>query len=190
MQIYLDMDGVLCDFIGGVGRLFKQNPLEFARKQATQGLYEAAGVPPAALWSKIEQAGANWWRNLDKSAIADDLVDISLAETNGDVFIVTSVPNFKDQSVLGGVHQGKIDWLSANLAVNGDPLFWRRRTLFVSTEHKHLLAREGRLIVDDTDVVTKTWTAAGGMAIQVDLLSPRVGDVIDRVRWAASGIGG
>lgn len=147
MDIFLDMDGVLCDFAGGVCALFgKPGP---SAGDPAQALHEYLGVPKGVMWSRIGEVGARLWENLEPLPWAQDLV--AWSRSHGNLYIATS------PALHPGSLSGKMVWLQRR--------FGKQFRDFIVSPHKHLLAAPGRLLIDDTTRQVDAFRASGGAAI-------------------------
>lgn len=145
--ILLDMDGVLCDFAGGVCALFgKAGP---QAGDVAQPLHEFLGIPKGHMWHRVGEAGPRLWENLEPLPWADELV--RLARSAGELLIATS-PSLNPASTAG-----KLVWLQRR--------FGRQFRDFAITPQKHLLAASDRLLIDDTAKHVDAFIAGGGQAL-------------------------
>lgn len=179
-KIFVDLDGVLCDFVdaasivNGCGGLPAHWP---------PGEYDVAavlGLSSARFWDFILNEGVSFWQNLAIYPWANDLLGlVSEAE-----YTILSAP-----SLEGGPDEvaGKIWWMNNHLGPR------RRHILFsvgpfrnyVLTPRKHLLAGSGRVLIDDCDANAKRFSDAGGRSITFpqpwnnnwDLADDRIGHV-------------
>ena len=146
-RIWLDMDGVLADFIGGTlimhGREFSDR-----QKITTYDYYEDWGLTKDEFWEKIR--GRGFWYNLGVLPWAKPLVE--LVRERDPNFMVCTIPS-KDTECI----QAKLDWLQDNLGVGMNHVAVMPR--------KWQLAAPGRLLIDDNPVYTKKWIDRGGDAI-------------------------
>lgn len=147
LTILLDLDGVLTDFAAGVCRLVGRDAPSAA--DIGRSVPECAGLNPGAMWQKIDQAGAKFWRELAPTPWADELV--ALCRDHGDIVIATS------PSQDPGAAAGKVAWMQRR--------FGRRWRDFVITPRKDLLAGPQRLLLDDTAKHVDAFVAAGGQAL-------------------------
>lgn len=145
--VFLDMDGVLCDFVGGVAALFNK-PSPQAGDPA-QPLHEYIGVPKGLMWNRIAESGAKLWENLEPLPWANDLV--ALARSAGEVMIATS-PSLQAASL-----SGKLTWLQRRFGVKFRD--------FVISPQKYLLARPQHVLIDDTEHHVSAFREAGGQAV-------------------------
>lgn len=159
--IFIDMDGVLSDFIGGVSRLLGLEPAQVLERwpRGEPHGYVAFGlqtednfwqVIDGKLGSKVE----DFWASLEMCERAKDLYD--LCSDRGPTFVLTSPSRNPASS------SGKVRWLQRH--------FGQRFRSFILTQHKYLMAAPGRVLIDDWDQNVEKWEKAGGRSILV----PRV----------------
>lgn len=147
--IYLDMDGVCCDFFGSVframGRAFP--PDTWPTRGAD--LPEIFGIPEPEFWSEVYRRNPELWAAMPEfpwfSSLVHDLRKIAPV-----VFL--SAPAVHAESVAG-----KVRWLQERFG----PLFEE----YIITARKADVARPGRLLVDDDAAVCEEFRRAGGQAL-------------------------
>ncbi len=150
-HVYVDLDGVLADFFGGVCDLFGKMvdpPDHF------HGLAAAFGVPENELWEKIDRAGSRFWSELEPYPWNEELLGIAQRIAGEGVYIATS-PSWQGCSAAG-----KMTWMTQQFAVPGRPF----RDFVIGT-HKHLLAHSQAMLIDDSPEKLTSWTEAGGVGI-------------------------
>lgn len=150
-RVYVDLDGVLADFFGGVCGLFGkmvEPPDHF------QGLASAFGVPENELWDKIDRAGSRFWSELEPFPWNEELLGIAQNIAEEGVYIATS-PSWEGSSAAG-----KMAWMTEQFAVPGEPF-----RDFMIGMHKHLLAHPHAMLIDDSPTNLEAWMDAGGVAI-------------------------
>ena len=147
MNILLDMDGVLKDFVSAA---IRANGYCFSHDDVNQwSLWEIAGATSLEFWANINgdegfwssMAEYDWWIELIEMVNAVD-------------------PNFSfctTPSHCPSAASGKLSWLQSHFG----PKFGN----YVLTPQKHLLARPANLLIDDSDSNVKDFRAAGGNAI-------------------------
>lgn len=168
MKIFLDMDEVLADFVGGACRAWGITrevveqywpagawdiipPLTVAlSKQRCPG---TSGFPPSMghdeFWEHINGSEDYW---LDLEALPWARVVTNLMYWVTDDWYIVSAPSRCPYS-----YSGKVKWLQRFFS----PAFNR----FVLTSHKHLLAGPNTLLIDDRDSNVEEFVAAGGAGI-------------------------
>lgn len=163
--VYLDLDGVLVDFIGGA--LAALGVPDAARHELTHwnSMDEQAErhglCPPgqgnAHVWSTIDDLGADFWAGLDTLPYGNVLLTHLLA-CNVDLCFVTAPSRHHDSAA------GKVMWLKNNLSnevYRNKPLHRR----FALCPTKHLLAAPTKLLVDDRDRNCRLFRKAGGQTV-------------------------
>lgn len=156
--IFLDMDGVLCNWTKGVAQILEMDYHEFLAKwpAGTASISDVLGVKKSHYWNKIDRMGAKFWRNLEPFPWFDDL--IATASEVGEIKILTS------PSCHGSSADGKMQWI----ADRWDRFKWRN---FVITNQKWLCAGPHRILIDDNDKqcqdfeTRKDGSPTGGTAI-------------------------
>jgi len=142
VRIFLDMDGVLTDFVGALCKLYNYDdawPL---------GEYDITKVLGPMVWNVITEAGEDFWINMEKTPEADELMHMA---SQYDYYIATS-PTLDPYSASGKMH-----WITMNY-----PKALRR---LIITPAKHLHARSDTLLIDDSDDQLLKWREAGGIAL-------------------------
>jgi 5'(3')-deoxyribonucleotidase len=164
--IYLDMDGVLCDF--ATPSLVAQG---FSEADSIQFLGNwNAGMDLAAIrspekyatsegmkaycddifWNNIKKLGINFWHSLRPYPWFNSLI-AQVEHLGYEWFILSSPGNHADAAA------GKIDWLHAQ--------FGNAFDRFILTHYKETLANEGTLLIDDSEKQCERFYAAGGRVI-------------------------
>lgn len=146
-MIFLDLDGVLVDFVGSVMRLHGRT---FDRTEWPRGcwnIHDVLGIPEVCMWERIDAAGSAFWANLMPYSWAYEL--IALAELSGK-FRICTAPSMSVHSA-----HGKAIWLEKH-GLTAASIFCR---------DKHLLAAPGRTLIDDSPINCERWQAAGGTAV-------------------------
>lgn len=149
-MIFLDMDGVLCDFASAA---FRVHDREFNADEYPKGqfaLEPVLGVTTKQFWDRIDSHGEAFWEQLEPLPWALELVTaVSMLDT---VIIATS-PSRSPAS-----YSGKRRWL-------------QRMGLHVLASmfgsEKWLLAQPGRTLIDDAEHNVFPWCRQGGDAILV-----------------------
>lgn len=159
MRVLIDMDGVLSFFVHGAAALWDLTPDDLyphwdpgsydMEPLLTKATGAAQPITPAQFWRPINDT-PGFWRNLPKLPWADELVRFVRGLTE-DFWIVTS------PSRCPGCIREKEEWVEAHFEVP----HWR----VVPTGQKHLLAKPGVLLIDDSDANVEKFRAEGGAAV-------------------------
>lgn len=131
-HIFLDMDGVLTNFVGGVEKVFDTDLSELN----TWNVATYLGISSHEFWGKIRQH-PHFWAELEPYPWARDLVGLCQEKTKGNVSIATSPtadPNCAGQ---------KMWWIGHRY-----PGF--RRSFLIGSQ-KYLLAKPHHLLIDDSN---------------------------------------
>lgn len=165
MTIFLDMDGVLADFVGAAGKihLFTEADLK-PGEDVTLSL----GMTPRDFWAPIDALGESFWENLEEYPWTDELIDLA-QHWNKDEWCILSAPSHSPSCLAG-----KMKWLQRKFG-------WDfRRFIFAPKTQKHRLGisyatpRVERLsgqsyfantLIDDNDGNCQRFVAAGGSAV-------------------------
>jgi 5'(3')-deoxyribonucleotidase len=144
--IYLDLDGVCCDFSGPASRLCGASDTFVPRRWA---FYEDIFVSEAEFWATVDKAGWQFWADLPEFPWFKPMYR-ALKKQGKVIFLTTPSQNPKSA-------YGKLVWLKRRFGKGfGD---------FIITSHKELLARGPRtILVDDSTSNVEKFRQAGGKA--------------------------
>lgn len=146
--IYLDMDGVIADFIGAVGDLFGKDVEGLNQWSVEKHLK----ISSFELWARIDQKGISFWEGLNPYPWTEDLISLCY-DWADDVYICTS-PSRSPTCVAG-----KMKWIYRHL-----PSELHRK--FFLTPHKHHLARSNHtVLIDDSDRNIEKFNQWGGKGL-------------------------
>lgn len=136
-RIHLDMDGVLCNFDKGAIAVHGMDFAEVTAKRPPGhwSLVEPMGFTSTnQFWKPINEAGVDFWTNLEPLPWMDELVKLVSTITE-DWYIVTA-PSYDIDSYIG-----KLTWIKN--------MFGRKFTRVVPTMHKEILAGNRTILIDD-----------------------------------------
>src|SRR3972149_7518710 len=152
ISIWLDIDGVLADFVSGAIKLHKLNITQ--EEVSDFDLLENI-VGKNKFWDTIDEAGEDFWENLKLYPYAKRLVSYLEILSGTDVFFLTA-PCLSPYS-----YSGKIKWAKKHFSkfVNS-----RRILIF---PYKELIAGPDRILIDDKLSNIQKWTQKGGHGIIV-----------------------
>lgn len=154
-NIYLDMDGPLCQFTEAALALHGKEHVLENWPRGEYDICKVTGISGNWFWGLIELFSPGFWQTLKPCSWAQTLVDI--CRQVAPITIATS-PTLDPFSACG-----KLKWLQN--------FFGPDFRDYVITPKKHLLARPGVLLIDDCDANCEAfeYNTAGGDA----LLFPR-----------------
>lgn len=155
MKIFIDMDGVLSNFVGGVAPLLGTDEHELSSKLFLHQTYNIADALDTR-WEHIEEAindqGVEFWSGLNRYHWAEDLLIYLLEETSSsNIYIVTDPGQFQYS------HAGKMLWMKEHLGY--------KFKNYAMTPYKHLLADRNSILIDDNRNNVSAFKRAGGRAI-------------------------
>ena len=146
--VYLDMDGVLADFFGGVEKLYGVSHWKELTADKTKDLKKEV----------IDRiTGTDFFATLPKFPTADGLIDIVKKFTGGTFSINTSP--------LRGDHENsgkyKKVWISNNIETPAEIVVTGRKETYA----KDKASGTPNILIDDRPVNIQKWQAAGGYGI-------------------------
>jgi 5'(3')-deoxyribonucleotidase len=162
--LFLDMDGVLCDFHGRAAEEFGCDVTDFTE----WAIWEPMGLSEAAFWKWLGTRSREWWASLDPYPWAQEVVDA----------VRRADPEFRVLSAAskGFSVAGKIDWFEKHF---GDHF-----SRFHFTSQKSDLAGPGRVLIDDNDANCESFSASGGKFILFPQPWNKAGGMAkDRLEW-------
>ena len=137
-KIYVDLDGVLVDFTKGYEDLSGIKPKDAEKMYAND-------IP--AFWKPINDAGYEWWANLDWTKDGKELWN----------YILPHNPTILTAPSKGeACPKGKNIWVDRELGVE-IPVFIER--------DKYKYAEPNHILIDDTKKKIEDWVDAGGIGI-------------------------
>lgn len=157
-KCYLDCDGVLADFIGGICRKFGVSESEIYATTRPRplpvDLTLLIGIPTQQIWQALD---ADFWANLEVYPWAQRLVREIDSMFNGNVVLCTSPGYLSLEHGAAGALVGKEQWIMKNF-----PQFQKR---YVFTYDKQYIASPWHVLIDDQDQNCKKFIDAGGFGI-------------------------
>jgi 5'(3')-deoxyribonucleotidase len=146
-HIYLDMDGVMVDWVGEVLRTFDSDLKE--EDIDTWKIEDKLGISEDFMWSRLWSRF--WWEGLAPYPWATPLFEMLTAY--GQVTYLTSPGKCPSAA------SGKLAWIQQRHG----PGF----TDWIFTNHKEHVSGPGRILIDDSEKFCEAWEKAGGYAILV-----------------------
>ena len=159
-RIFLDMDGVLVDFVGGALKIhgWTQGQLQSAMVLGEWDLTKPMGLTQDEFWKPIHEAGEQFWIDLRPLPWITEM--IGLAVSLGDCWIVTA-PTRSPSS-----YSGKVKWLQN--------WFGHNMIRVILTSQKHFLAQKDTLLIDDRTETVQRFVKAGGRGVVFPTLHNRL----------------
>lgn len=145
---FLDMDGVLSDFVTAACFAHsKENPyLDVENHGATASMERLLGLTPEVFWSRFDES---FWRDMPPTEYLKDIVSLVRQYFSKDGIYILTSPAFNP-----GCIDGKRDWLKKYVPDLSSHV--------VFTKHKHLCAAPGRILIDDFESNTSLFKEYGG----------------------------
>lgn len=151
--IFLDMDGVVADFVSAAIRLNTDTPPDkiIEKMRGSYDIEHALGIPPKEFWERISHDNHFWWQ-LELTPEAHDIVKLASDKVGSKNVYFLSSPSLCPWS-----HWGKASWIKEHF-----PTFMTRTIL---CNDKQLLARPASLLIDDSDAKVDKFRHSAGKAI-------------------------
>ena len=149
--IFLDMDGVLADFITAALKLHFGKAWRKVMDAWPKGVYETykhMGLTVETFWDKINAAGTEFWANLPLFEWTEDLIEV--CRSFGSICLLSAPSQH-----VSCVH-GKLQWIQRVLGKKF------RDFVLTPRQHKQLLAAPGRYLVEDSEQNAAEFMEAGG----------------------------
>jgi 5'(3')-deoxyribonucleotidase len=148
--LYLDVDGVLADFIGGCERLFERRiPQD---RQVDWHFYRDWGLTDRSFWNAIREMGREFWEDLAVKDSGRRLVKaLEIWRPKVDITFLTAPAPWPEAVA------GRIAWLQRHF-----PQF---PVITCPTGLKHRLAAPGRALIDDNEETCSAWELLGGQVL-------------------------
>lgn len=154
-KVFCDVDGVLCDFIGGTNRFFK-TPYDYDNYPYELGIWDILDDVGNRVGFKVvnQICTEDFWVNLPWMKDGRLLLNLVINSFNDVGFITTPMPN-------AGSWSGRYRWLEENL---GSVM---AKKVIITRESKSIVAKPTTLLIDDRDKNIREFREAGGHAILV-----------------------
>ncbi len=146
--VYLDMDGVLADFFGGVEKLYGVEHWKQLTNDKTKDLKKEV----------IDRiTGTDFFATLPKFSTADALIDM-VKQFTGGTFSINTSPLRGDHENSG---KYKKVWISNNIEQPAEIIVTGRKESYA----KNKASGTPNILIDDRPVNIQRWQAAGGYGI-------------------------
>lgn len=149
-KLFLDMDGVLVDFVTGV-RVFHSKHIEY--KDIQQNIAQQM-FPSNEQYRFYDPLGFDFWANLTWTEEGQKLLAGLLGFIDSEDIVLMTSP-----ILTRGCADGKLAWIKKNC-----PIFTRQ---YCVTPCKHQYAHPSALLVDDSERNCTEFQDAGGFAYLV-----------------------
>lgn len=152
-HVFIDMDGVLVDFIGGMLRVFEAGPHVIIPQ--SRKCWDWLGLTESEWVSALYSQGVNFWRDLPWTSFGMQII-----ETVSEIWHPSQI-SLLSKPMVGceTSYTGKALWVAKHLPGWADRL--------VLTQHKDHLARSGRLLIDDCRDTLENWKFSNGTSLTV-----------------------
>ena len=148
-HILLDMDGVLSDFVTAALQLHGRIETLQNWPAGEWSMPKVLGLSRESFWSRIDEQGSEFWRQLAPYAWLDELTALVGAQAP---FTILTSPSRDPHCPTG-----KIQWLREHIS----PRF----NAYLIGAQKHLCAQANHVLIDDSDHNVTTFREQGGQAI-------------------------
>ena len=143
--VFVDLDGVVADFVGGVCRL---HGIDTPKFNGEYDIGKVMGMSTTEFWGHLD-SDETFWADLGKTSEADEIMSFlegAVGEKN--IYFLSS------PALNPACHSGKATWVKEHYGGYINRL--------ILCGHKHFLASRGRLLIDDNERNCKRFAAAGG----------------------------
>lgn len=147
MKVFLDLDGVIVDFMGGLEREFNITIPVSSIYVGWREIVKLTHLSNTAFWKRID---LDFWKNLEKTVFADQLLAL-VDQFN---------PTILTKPTIDGA-SGKQAWIKKNM----NDYFSAGKYLI--GPDKAAVAGPDRLLIDDNEDNVSDWLSEGGDAILV-----------------------
>lgn len=188
-MIFLDLDGVCCDYVAQVlnyNLKTEQQYLDLLKKHPNDHPYKVLedliGVESGnKYWDKVESYGSEYWSDMPVfdwfEHLYDELKKIS------EVKFLTSAP------MMTTAHHGKAEWVKRNAGKSA-----LVDLIICPSPMKQLISKNGRVLIDDTESNVTEWRNNGGHAFHFPSLQffhrhPTDLDIIQTIQFAREHVG-
>lgn len=155
MRVFLDMDGVIVDLLGGMCKFHNlTNPYANPDNYGVYNIANAFGISEEECWGRCEK---DFWMNLEPTEEAKELIFFLELRFGRKNICILSAPTLND-----GSEPGKKAWIKQHF-----PQF-TNQCLFGKA--KHFCANQNSILIDDSDRNIDEFNKAGGFGLLVPRL--------------------
>ena len=150
---FLDMDGVLADFVGGVCKAHdRKTPYEDPKSFGIFDMEKLWGIDAEAFWGPLEYEGFWYW--LDKTPEADEIVELVCGQFGSRNIAILTSPSEYAHCI-----PEKKEWMKKHYPELAKQMFFGSA--------KRFMGGPGKVLVDDRDFNIKEFENAVGQGITV-----------------------
>jgi hypothetical protein len=146
--VYLDMDGVIADFFGGIEKLYGVKHWKELTSDRTKDL-------KAEVIDRI--TGTNFFETLPKFSTADQLINM-IKQFTGGTFSICSSPLRGDNANSA---KWKKVWISKNIEQPEKIIITGRKETYAMNKQ----TKQPNILIDDRPINIQKWQSAGGYGI-------------------------
>lgn len=153
MKAFIDMDGVLADFLAGVSKVHNRPlPYDKVESMGVWNIEDLWGISAREFWAPCE--GEDFWNTLQKTDEADKIVELAYNTFGEENVAILTAPSSSIYCV-----PGKQAWVKRHYPELA------KKIIFGSA--KQFMAGPERVLVDDRDRNIEEFEKAGGHGIKV-----------------------
>jgi len=150
-KVFLDLDGILADFVAGICEAHKrEDPYELKKNMGSYDLLQVWEISPDELWGPANSL--EFWKNIKRTSEADDIMNIVLEYFDEEQVCFLTAPTEHH-----GCHSGKFEWIMQHY-----PSFKHR---YLIGNPKQFCAGPRSLLIDDSEKNVKAFLKEGGRSI-------------------------
>jgi len=166
-MIYLDMDGVLVDFVTGISRQHNRpNPYDDPQNHGKYNMEELWGITADEF---LRPCGFDFWANLPPM---EDFQDYKTLPVHGILTRPTSTNTEECRA-------GKLAWVRRHWPEMSGRVYFERE--------KARYAARGVILIDDDDKNIESWRTSGGIGVQVPRPWNSLHDLVGMLRLGVGG---
>jgi len=149
-KIFLDLDGVCCDFVEALRSKFG---FYGGWPEGTYNIDKVLDISDEYLWTSLD---FDFWTSMPKTEECDELVELT---SKFDTCLLTAFPHYLEGRVREITASGKVNWIKNNL-----PDFYYDDKFLIGN-CKHFCASPRAILIDDSDRKIEKFELAGGYGI-------------------------
>lgn len=157
IEIYIDIDGVLADFVGGAIKIHNKDESILEEFEGSYDIASVFGMTEEDFWKHINDDIDNFYSNLKPTEECKEIIDavVELKHRN-DIDVEISVITSRHESLK----ESTTNWLYNNI-----PPLRGHRLIF--NENKSQFAKPNAILIDDSDEQLLPFITQGGNIIPI-----------------------